>query len=562
MSNRPRLLRGSTLQLGFLGATVVLATWLGYQAADAARSHERAVQAALDDYAGISAWELARTLQSDVDDVLSDVFRPVRRRMRGQPPSAEVVGWNLREAVRAEGCRCPGFDEPILLFRVEAAGSGTVVDPSRVSTVPDTASAATRSALADLVLSQPMERRSDGVVTAPAGTLLPSDVAVGFYLSRDEDRVVDLAYGFVLPAAAFAELLDESYRDDTLLPQPIARGQPNDSLLTVRVRDGSGLVVWQSAAPEPEEWAASEPLGPDFGSLVAEATIRPEAAPRLIIGGLPKSRLPLLAVLLLMTLGLGAAAFVQQRREQRFQRLRDDFVSGVSHELRTPLAQIQMFSELQNEGKLTTPEDRSRAVRVIHRESRRLSHLVENILQFTRLRRTSGLGWPKERLDLAEACADGIDAVVPLLEDRGMGVTVRAEQGLIVHANRDAVSRIVVNLLDNAVKYGAPGQTIDVRIERQDRFARLAVSDDGPGVPKADRARLWKPYRRLSREVEAATPGTGIGLSIVAQLAELHEGRVAVEDAEDGGARFVVDLPLSNGHEPLEPAGGVVESIA
>jgi signal transduction histidine kinase len=550
MNHRTRLPRGSTLQLGFLAATIILAIWLGYQAFDADRSHERAVQAALNDYAGISAWQLARVVQSDVDEVLGDVFRVVRRRMWGGLPPAEVVGWNLHRAVREEGCvACRGFREPLLLFRIRTDGDPRNVTPEGVDTTPDTASAATRRTLANLVLSQPMERRNDGIFTVRGGTLLTADVAVGFYLSRDEDDVVEAAYGFVVPASALGELVAEIYDHEPLLPRPIARGQPNDSLLSVRVRDASGLVIWRNGADDPETWAASEGFGPDFGTLVAEATVRPEAAPQLIIGGLPKSRLPLLAVMLLLTMGLGAAAFVQQRRELSFQRLRDDFVSGVSHELRTPLAQIQMFSELQSEGKLTNREDRERAVKVIQRESRRLSHLVDNILQFTRLRRTSGLGWPKERLDLAEACADGIDAVVPLLEDRGMTLDLEATTGLTVEGNRDAISRIVVNLLDNAVKYGKRGQTVRVRIEPgTDGTARLAVSDEGPGVPEADRARLWKPYRRLARDVEASTPGTGIGLSIVAQLVDLHEGRVHVEDADGGGACFVVDLPLTNGH--------------
>ena len=532
--------RGSTLQLGFLGATIVLALWLAYQAADAARSHERAVEAALADYAGISAWEFARAVRSDVDDVLADVFRPVRRRMRRQLPPPEMVGWDLQEAARAEGCVCPGFADPELLFRI-------TLQPLEVRSVPDTLSPDQARALADLVLTQPMERRSDGIVTVPASAGGGDDLAIGFYLSRDESDAVDVAYGFVVTASALGELLHAIYEDRALLPRPIARGQPNDSLLTVRIRDASGLVVWASASEEPERWTASEPIGRDFGTLVAEATIRPEAAPRLIIGGLPNSRLPLLGLMLMLTLGLGIAAFVQQRREQRFQRLRDDFVSGVSHELRTPLAQIMMFSELQSEGKLADEEDRRRAVRVIHRESKRLSHLVENILQFTRLRRTSTLGWPREELDLTEACADGIDAVVPLLEERDMKLSVEAQPDLRVLANRDAISRIVVNLLDNAVKYGKPGQTVRVEIGPRAGFARLAVSDEGPGVPPGDRSRLWKPYRRLSREVEASTPGTGIGLSIVSGLVDLHEGRVAVEDADGGGARFVVEIPLANG---------------
>lgn len=537
--------RGSTLQGVFLAATVVLAIWLGYQAADAARSHERAVEAALADYAGISAWELARAAGSEIDDMLGDVFRPVRRRLRGRLPSPDVVGWDLHDAARAEGCPCPGFRDPLALFRVET-------DPLRVETVPDTLSTETRQKMADLVMSVPMGRRTDGIVTSPAGAVFSQDVAVGFYLFRDDADAVEAAYGFVIPASAFSDFLATVYEERALLPEPIARGQPNDSLLSVRIRDASGLVVFTSTATEPEAWAASEPLGPDFGTLLVEATIRPEAAPQLVIGGLPQSRLPLLAILLLLTLGLGTAALIQQRREQEFQRLRDDFVSGVSHELRTPLAQIQMFSELQQAGKLTTDEDRDRAVKVIHRESKRLGHLVENILQFTRLRKTSGLGWPKESLDLGEACADGIDAVTPLLEERGMSLEVDVHPDLPIVGNRDAISRIVVNLLDNAVKYGRSGQTVTVQIGRAGENARLSVADEGPGVPEADRGRLWKPYRRLTRDVEAATPGTGIGLSVVAQLVELHEGHVWVEDAVGGGARFVVELPFRNGEVPGE----------
>jgi signal transduction histidine kinase len=114
-----------------------------------------------------------------------------------------------------------------------------------------------------------------------------------------------------------------------------------------------------------------------------------------------------------------------------------------------------------------------------------------------------------------------------------------------VLGNRDAITRIVVNLLDNAVKYGPPGQTVRVGIDRVDGAARLTVSDQGPGVPPGDREQVWKPYRRLERDVKARLPGTGIGLSVVAELASLHEGRAWVEDAKGGGAEFVVELPLA-----------------
>jgi signal transduction histidine kinase len=275
-----------------------------------------------------------------------------------------------------------------------------------------------------------------------------------------------------------------------------------------------------------------------------------------VIGGLPNSRLPLLAALLLLTLGVGAVAFLQLRREQAFQRLREDFVSGVSHELRTPLAQIRIFAELQEAGKLRSDAERQRAIVVIHREARRLSHLVENILQFSRSRRAFRHGPPSEELDLTEALAEGIDAVTPLLVERDMTLEVEASPEVVVLANRDALTRIVVNLLDNAVKYGPRGQTVKVGVERMNGSARLAVSDEGPGVPVPDRERIWKPYRRLDRDIKANIPGTGIGLSVVSDLASLYGGRVWVEGLPDQGATFVVELPVAESTEGRATGGG------
>jgi signal transduction histidine kinase len=538
MRHRPR---GATLQIGFLGITLLLALWLGYQAVDAATSHRRTVEAALADYAGISAWEFAGVVRSEVDHMLDDVFRPVRRRMRATLPSPRVVGWELEDAARERGCECRGFGTPLALFRI-------VTGPTVVEIVPDTLGALVRDRLAELVLSQPLGRRrvDDGLVSSPAGEIFAEDVVVGFMISHDTSDIVEAAYGFVIPARAVGELFAALYADRQLLPEPIAGDQPNDSLLFVRVRDESGLVLFASPTSEPDVWSATEPIGPDFGTLVVEATIRPDAAGQLIIGGLPTSRIPLLAVLLVLTLGVGAAALVQIRHEQRFQRLRDDFVSGVSHELRTPLAQIQMFSELQLADKLPSREDQHRAISVIHRESRRLGHLVENILQFSRQRRTPGLESPRQRLDVSEGFADGIAAMTWLAEDRGMHLHVEAESGLQVLANRDALTRIVVNLLDNAVKYGPPGQAVKVSIRPANGTARLTVTDEGPGVPVADRRRIWGAYQRLARDVEAAVPGTGIGLSVVAQLVDQHDGRRWVEDAAERGARFIVELPLAD----------------
>lgn len=541
-----RRFRGATPLGLFLVATLALAGWLGHQALDAASSHRRTAEAVLRDYADISATELARVARANLDDVLDEVFGRVSRRTRGRTlPPAEAVGRDMDDAMKDQRCACPAFRSPLALLRFEAGGRGRQV-------VPDTLDPYVRDHLEEMLLARrPVRGRTGaGLFTTTAGGRLEEAVVVGYLVANDTAGVPDVAYGFVVTADALGELFRKWYEDRPLLPQPIAGDQPNDSLLHVSVLDAEGSIVFASPIGYPATLSASATLGPEYGDLTVQATVRPDAAARLIIGGLPNSRLPLLAMLLLLTLGVGIAAVVQLRREQTFQRLRDDFVSGVSHELRTPLAQIRMFAELQQSGKLRSEEDRVRAVHVIHRESRRLSHLVENILQFSRLRRTPEQGAPREELDLAGALADGIDAATPLLEDRGMRLTVDAREGLSVIASREALTRIIVNLLDNAVKYGPCGQTVTVAVERVNGAARLSVSDQGPGVPSADRDRVWKAYRRLERDVKARLPGTGIGLSVVRQLTAVHGGRTWIEDGVEGGARFVVELPLS-----LSPAG-------
>jgi signal transduction histidine kinase len=520
----------------------------------------------LRDYALISATELADYANDNFEDVLEEIFdnvsddlediteayeerdEPTARRRRpaelppAELPAAENVRREIAQAMREEGCsdECRGFRNTLAVFRLNQA-------TLEAQFVPDTLSETTRQAIVDLARGWSVELDDSevGLLTPDPAGLLPPSMAVGYMVWGGSSVLPPAVYGLVAPTTALGELFQEWYEDRELIPEPMNAGQPNDSLLYLTVRTPDGSVIFASSIQYPGELSATQSLDPELGSLVVQAAIRPDAAAQLIIGGLPQSRLPLLAVLLLLTLGVGFAALIQLRREQNFQKVREDFVSGVSHELRTPLAQIRMFAELQEAGKLRSEDDRRRAVAVINRESRRLTHLVENILQFSKLRRTPEQRMPKERIDFAEALEDGLDAVTPLLEDRGMRLQVNAPAGLDVVANRDAITRIVVNLLDNAVKYGREGQTVKVQVERVNGSARLSVSDQGPGVPEAERGGIWKPYRRLERDVKAQLPGTGIGLSVVSELASHHDGRAWVDDADGGGARFVVELPLA-----------------
>jgi signal transduction histidine kinase len=134
-----------------------------------------------------------------------------------------------------------------------------------------------------------------------------------------------------------------------------------------------------------------------------------------------------------------------------------------------------------------------------------------------------------------------VDGFAPLARD--VEFVSRVEPGVVARIDRDAFRQVLLNLLDNAAKYGPRGQTVQVGMAVVRFAVRVWVRDRGPGVPREDRARIWEPYRRLDRPADATVGGSGIGLAVVRDVVELHGGRVWVEDARGGGARFVVEIP-------------------
>ena len=144
--------------------------------------------------------------------------------------------------------------------------------------------------------------------------------------------------------------------------------------------------------------------------------------------------------------------------------------------------------------------------------------------------------------DVSELIGETVEAFSPLAEARTVKVRELLDDHVIVQADRDALSQIILNLLDNALKYGPAGQTVTVGLVQTADLARIWVEDEGPGIPETARERVWDPYRRLDRDKNTTVVGSGIGLSVVRELTELHGGRTWVEDGHTG-ARFVVELP-------------------
>jgi signal transduction histidine kinase len=290
-------------------------------------------------------------------------------------------------------------------------------------------------------------------------------------------------------------------------------------------------------------FTARDTIGTDMGDLYAQATLRGAIADQLIIGGLPKSRLPLILGLLALTAVLIGSALVQLRRESQLTQLRSDFISGVSHELRTPLAQIRMFSETLSLGRVRSDEERRRSLAIIDQEARRLTHLVENLLYFSRSERQATRIAP-EPTALAPLVQEVIDGFAPLAAARGVTLAAAVPEELVVPADPGAVRQMLLNLLDNAVKYGPAGQEVRIGAARANGVARLWVDDGGPGIPHGDRERVWERFWRLERDRGSAIAGSGIGLAVVRELASLHHGRTWIGDAANGaGARVTIELP-------------------
>jgi signal transduction histidine kinase len=331
-----------------------------------------------------------------------------------------------------------------------------------------------------------------------------------------------------------------------LLPRPLTGGVAYDSLGSVIVTEADGRELYRSPVQYAPLFAARDSFQePMMGRLQVQVALRPDMAPKLVIGGMPRSNLPMLLSLLALTAGLVVMALLQLHRENELSRLRADFVSGVSHELRTPLAQIRMFSETLLLGRVRSETEQMRSLEIIDQEARRLTQLVENLLHFARSERQVARLSPAPTA-LAALVRQTVEAFSPLAAARGVVLATELHDGLVAPVDADALRQMLLNLLDNAVKYGPAEQTITVGLRASEggTRARIWVDDQGPGVPAADRERIWDRFWRLERDRGSAVSGTGIVLSVVRELVALHNGRAWAEDAPGRGARFVIELPL------------------
>lgn len=222
------------------------------------------------------------------------------------------------------------------------------------------------------------------------------------------------------------------------------------------------------------------------------------------------------------------------------------FAANLSHELRTPLAAIRGAAELMADDSLE-PEDRRRFVTNVTMESERLERLVRGLLDMVRAERDGPVS-DSGSVDLGEALAEVVRRAQPLLARKSLRVEVIAAQGVPPAAmGPERFHRVLLGLLENAIKFSPTGATISLGTALADEgHVRATVADQGPGVPTELREAVFDRHFSAPREGGAAARGTGLGLAIVKGLVDSARGRVTVDDAPGGGARFHVDLPIAS----------------
>jgi signal transduction histidine kinase len=565
-----RLAKSSTLarvapwaNVALLLLAVVVTALLAYRAHQAASAHRSTAEQTLREYAAFAAFELKNAALNAVSNQHRLAMGPVLRAASARP-DAPLEPQQVADLTQPLAPRCRCLRGAQFYYRVTFGDSAVSTTPSPLATAPAlrwfrdtlvTHAAAASRRFERVLLTETGETRL-AVATTP--TPAPPMLYIPISARVDGQRVVYASvliydvlgrpatgYGFATaPEPYFGDAIRRVLQGQRLLPAALTRGIPIDSILAVRVQDLNGDLVFENSNTFDSRYAAMlDSIEARQGGLIFNVAINPAMADRFIIGGMPRSRLPSLIGLFALSAGLLVLVIYQLSRQQELMRLRSEFVSGVSHELRTPLAQIRVLAELLRLGKIPTEERRERSLRIIDQEARRLTFLVESILNFSTLDREKVV--PTET-DVAAEIDEIVTGFEPLASNHSVRLETNLERGLVANVDRSAMRQMLLNLLDNAVRYGPDGQTVRVTTESSNGTWRLIVEDQGRGIPATERERIFEPYYRLDRDARGERGGTGIGLAVVRGLVEKHGGRVTVGDPGTGsGARFSLELPIA-----------------
>ena len=279
-----------------------------------------------------------------------------------------------------------------------------------------------------------------------------------------------------------------------------------------------------------ENWRLRTTYGTDDIPAVVSASTRPQ---KILMG----------VVAVLMSIGMflviRAAA-----REVRLAELKSNFVASVSHDLKTPLALIQLFAETLELGRVRNPDRAQEYYRIINLEARKLTRLIENILDFSRME--AGLRpYTRQPEDLGVIVDRVVEMMAPQFTQGRFSVQVRRDDPLpTVMADVLAVERAVENLLTNALKYSGDSKQIEVAVMSVGQEVQVRISDRGIGIPRQELRRIFRKFYRVQQELGGGPQGTGLGLAIVEHTMRGHGGSVSVDSTPGVGSQFTLHFPI------------------
>ena len=251
----------------------------------------------------------------------------------------------------------------------------------------------------------------------------------------------------------------------------------------------------------------------------------------------------LLGIFIVAILSGGGLLTWQALRNLKDARQKTSFVSNVSHELKTPLTSIMMYAELLREGRVESRSKRDHYLKVIVDESRRLTRLVNNVLDFSRLEQGRKT-YNHRRMDIGRYLVEMIELHQVRLQEASMEIDLQAEPDrFFSEIDRDALDQVMMNLIDNALKYADGGGYIGLRLDTESGMHSLRVEDRGPGIPAEFTQRLFEKFQRADDSLTTSKPGSGLGLSIARQLLRDQGGDLRFEPVAGGGSCFIILLP-------------------
>jgi signal transduction histidine kinase len=314
-------------------------------------------------------------------------------------------------------------------------------------------------------------------------------------------------------------------------PADVLKAEPDRPLATT--------AGWGSGKPE-VSYKLDDPfrglaLGIKFQGTTAEAISRRWVWQSFLI----------LGVLSVLMIGGLVLTYRSVNKQVALARLKSDFVSNVSHELRTPLALIRLYAETLELGRITTQDKKNEYYSIIRKESERLSALINNILDFSRIE-AGAKEYDFRETDIAELVRNTLDSYRYQIEQQGFALEEQIDPGIpAVKVDREAIARALVNLVNNALKYSGNEKFLSVRLYREQSVLKLEVSDRGIGIERHEQSRIFDKFYRTCDPLVHNTKGSGLGLSLVRHITRAHGGDVEVESTPGRGSKFTLSLPLA-----------------